>query len=217
MWRQKPRMPRQMAVVEHLEGRPRSRRGRAATRRSSDGRARRCGRTAAEVSMTWPIDGNAARSRASMRMRHDRRMSVSERTGRFRTRGARSPTPSTARGRGPSCCCTACCSASACTSRSPAASPSAATAWSRSTCSATATRTGRLDPRLLLDDLLRPADDRAARPPRGRGGGRARHLARRQHGARGGGAAPPSGCAAWSSRCRCSTARCSPARSRSRR
>ena len=60
--------------------------------------------------------------------------------------------------------------------------------------------------------LLRRADDRAARPPRGRGGGRARaprwaptprSRPRRWR---------PSGCAAWSSRCRCSTARCSPAR-----
>ena len=67
----------------------------------------------------------------------------------------------------------------------------------------------------LLDDVLRRADDRAARPPRARPGRRPGHVAwaptprsrpRRSR---------PTGCAGWSSRCRCSTARWSPAASRS--
>ena len=49
------------------------------------------------------------------------------------------------------------------------------------------------DPLVLLDDGLRRAGGRAARPPRRRAGGRRRHLAGRQRVARGGGAGARSG------------------------
>ena len=172
-----------MAVVEHLEGRF----GAVADERDEAFVGRRA-RDRAERPPKSPCMPHRRKRRRSQERRvlaSIGRMSVSERTGRVPSRGPHARLHRLRRGPA---------------DRRAAARPAPQPAHARAArpqprrarqprdharpARPRRARTGRVDPG-VLDDLLRRADDRAARPPRDRGGGRARHLAGGQHRARG--------------------------------
>ena len=108
-----------------------------------------------------------------------------------------SPTPSAAAASTSSCCCTACC----CSKRMHRAlareleRPRMRVVVARPARARRVRQAGRHD--AALDAALRRAGDRAARPPGRRRGGLPRHVARRQHDARGGRRSRRSASAAW--------------------